>query len=479
VIVLGAGPAGAAASRLLASWGHGVRLITRPSSDHRLAVSLPPSCIKLFDAVGMTGAIDRASFIRSTGNTVWWGSDAPRVEMFQAGALGWQVDLAHLASVLLDEAVRAGVSVERQVVLDHALPPGSAVARLVRRSPKGGGGSAKADLVLDCTGRTGVIAKAEGVREYDDGPRTIALVGEWHTGRAWEVPDDTHTIVESYGDGWMWSVPVAPGVRHVSAMVDPQRSDLARGGSSRDVYRAEIAKTRQFTRLLADATLTGGPWGHDASTYRSREYAGDGWLLVGDAGSFIDPLSSAGVQKALASAWLAAVVANTCLVKPSMQPHALAFFSAREREIEQRYNQASRHFLTEAARQHRQPFWADRYLEPAAPAGEAEQVRAAYERVRRRDTFKARAANQIRIAPRPYVAGHEIMLGPHVVTSDDDSGVRYLYTIDVAALLELAPAAGGVPQLFEAYVRRHGQADLHDFLLALSTAVARGWLVSE
>jgi hypothetical protein len=479
VVVLGGGPAGTAAARLLAAWNHRVQLVSKPASGGGLAVSLPPSCIKLFDAVGMTSAIHRASFIRSTGNTVWWGSDAPRVEMFQAGALGWQVDLAHLASVLLDEAVRAGVSVERQVVLDSALPPGSAGARLVRRSPKGGGGSAKADLVLDCTGRAGVIAKEKGVREYDAGPRTIALVGEWRTGRAWVVPDDTHTIVESYGDGWMWSVPVAPGVRHVSAMVDPQRSDLARGGSSRDVYRAEIAKTRQFTRLLADATLTGGPWGHDASTYRSREYAGAGWLLVGDAGSFIDPLSSAGVQKALAAAWLAAVVANTCLRTPSMQPHALAFFSAREREIEQRYNEASRHFLTEAAREHRQPFWADRHLEPAAPAGEAERVRAAYERVRSHDTFKTRAGDQIRIGPRPYVAGHEIMLGPHVVTGDDDSGVRYLYNIDLPALLELAPAAGGVPQLFEAYVRRHGGADLHDFLLALSTAVARGWLVSE
>jgi hypothetical protein len=324
-----------------------------------------------------------------------------------------------------------------------------------------------------------VIAKEKGVRELDEGPRTIALVGEWHTGRAWQVPDDTHTIVESYGDGWMWSVPIAPRVRHVSAMIDPQRSDLARGVSSRDVYRAEIGKTRQFARLLADATFSGGPWGHDASTYRSREYAGDGWLLVGDAGSFIDPLSSAGVQKALASAWLAAVVANTCLLKPSLQSDALAFFSAREREIERRYHAASHHFLTEAAREHRHPFWAERDLDTAPPREDAQHVRAAYERVRSHDTFTARPADHIRIALRPYVTGHEIVLGAHVVTSDDADGVRYLYNIDVPALLELAPAARTVPQLFEAYVARHGKTDLHDFLLALSTTVARGWLVSE
>jgi hypothetical protein len=47
------------------------------------------------------------------------------------------------------------------------------------------------------------------------------------------------------------------------------------------------------------------------------------------------------------------------------------------------------------------------------------------------------------------------------------------------ALLELAPAPREVPQLFEAYVQRRGPTDLHDFLLAFTTAVARGWLVSE
>src|SRR3990170_2607 len=104
VVVLGGGPAGAAAARLLAAWNHHVQLVSKPGTSGGLAVSLPPRCQKLFDAVGMTSAIDRASFIRSTGNTVWWGSDAPRVEMFQAGALGWQVDLQRLSGVMLAHA---------------------------------------------------------------------------------------------------------------------------------------------------------------------------------------------------------------------------------------------------------------------------------------------------------------------------------------------------------------------------------------
>ena len=49
----------------------------------------------------------------------------------------------------------------------------------------------------------------------------------------------------------------------------------------------------------------------------------------------------------------------------------------------------------------------------------------------------------------------------------------------MVALVELAPAARQVPDLYEAYVRQAGPRPLHDFLFALATAVARGWLVSE
>jgi flavin-dependent dehydrogenase len=462
VLVIGGGPAGASAALLLAQWGHTVRLISRTGAGNTLAVSIPPSAVKLFDALGVSRAVDRGGFIRSTGNTVWWGSDEPRVEPFAADARGWQVELQRFSQVLLDHARANHVTVSHETIAPESLiDPG-------RR------------IVLDCTGRSGVIAKLKGVRQYDEGPRTIALIGEWATRDAWAVPDDTHTVIESYSDGWMWSVPIARGVRHVSAMVDPQRSDLARDGSPRDVYLAEIAKTRQFKRLLADASLGGGPWGHDASTYRASAYAGAGWLLVGDAGSFIDPLSSAGVKKALASAWLAAVVANTCINSPSLQSDALSFFSARERDVERLHAEASHRFLTEAAREHRQPFWADRFMEPAPDAAaDAGAVRAAFERLKQAPALTVQIGGRIAIAPRPYVHGHQILRGPHVVTGDADPGVRYLYNVDMPVLLELAPGARQVPDLFETYVGRCGQVEFPDFLLAVSTAVARGWLVSQ
>jgi flavin-dependent dehydrogenase len=457
VAILGGGPAGATAALLLASWGQSVRLVTRPAVEKRLAVSLPPSCAKLFDAIGISGAINACGFMRSAGNTVWWGSAAARVESFAAGAHGWQLEVDQLASVLRVCAASAGARIDRLIA----------------------SADVTASMVLDCTGRSGVVARANDVRRYHDGPRTVALIGEWRCEAACRVPDDSHTLIESYEDGWMWSVPLSNGVRHIAAMVDPLRSGLARGGSATDVYRAEIAKTREFRRLTEAATMIGEPRGWDASQYHSTNYSGDGWMLVGDAGSFIDPLSSAGVKKALASGWLAAIAAHTWLKSPSMRSHALGFFDAREREIAQQVAQQSRRFLADAATGHHHAFWTDRSDEGDESVPDGAAVRQVFERLKASETWSPRVGDTVAIEPRPCIRGNEIVLEPHIVTPDESGGVRYVRAIDVVALVQMAPATRQVPDLFDQYVKRIGPTPLPEFLFAVATSVARGWLVAE
>ncbi len=178
----------------------------------------------MFDAIGVSEAIERAGFIRSTGNTVWWGSDTPRVELFAEGGRGWQVEAEALAAVLLDEAARAGVRIERRVFPSRQAsgpkphgpkPPSPKPQRVVHPGLQ--------------WARSGVLARANGLRVYDEGPRTIALVASWRSERDWNLPDASHTVVESYEGGWAWSVPTSPTHRHIAVMVDPERSGLARG----------------------------------------------------------------------------------------------------------------------------------------------------------------------------------------------------------------------------------------------------------
>jgi FAD-dependent halogenase len=467
ILVIGGGPAGASTAKLLASWGHTVHLVTRAPAEARLAESIPPSCGKLFDAIGVGEAIERAGFIRSTGNTVWWGSDTPRVELFAEGGRGWQIEAERLAALLLDEAAHAGATIERRVLAaDGPLrPPDQEHA-----------------FVLDCSGRGGVLARANGLRIYDEGPRTISLVASWRSEQDWNLPDASHTVVESYEGGWAWSVPTSTRHRHIAVMVDPERSGLARGGSASEIYLAEVAKTRQFKALVHGATCDAGPWGWDASTYHARRYGGDRWLLVGDAGSFIDPLSSAGVKKALASGWLAAVVAHTWLTRPEMRPHALAFFEDRETEIHRRFSEMSRRMLADAAVGHAHRFWTDRWDE-TLPTIELEaddaKVRESFERLRQSSVFAVRRGPGVVVEPRPAVSGCEIVLESRIVGRQIPSGIRFVRDVDVITLIDLAPHYSDVPDLFDAYCRRSGPVALPDFLRALATALAKGWLVAE
>ena len=92
VAIVGGGPAGASAGRLLAAWGHSVLVLTKPETGPPpLAESLPPSCRKVFEAVGVREAIEAAGFLTAGGNTVCWGGGPPRVAAFGGGRVGHQV----------------------------------------------------------------------------------------------------------------------------------------------------------------------------------------------------------------------------------------------------------------------------------------------------------------------------------------------------------------------------------------------------
>ena len=456
VLVIGGGPAGSAAATLLAKWGHSIRLVTKAASGSPLGESIPPSTAKLFDAIGAGEAMERAGFVRSTGNTVWWGGATPRIETFAGGAQGWQVTSTGLAAVLLEHARDAGVQIERS------------------RVDSTNAAAETATFVLDCTGRAGLIARARGLRHYDERYRTVAIVGAWRQERPFELPDPSHTVIESYEGGWAWSVPRSEHERFVALMVDPRTSELAREVPSTDIYLHQLQRATHVHRMVSEAELIDAPSGWDASMYKADRYVEDNVLLVGDAGSFIDPLSSAGVKKALASGWLAAVAVHTSLKRPEMRQTALAFFDVREREVFDSFRAMTERFFSQAAAEHRHPFWADR-LDEAAPS--VDERAAAFEQLRTRPLLRVTRSPHVRVEARPAVSGSEIVLEPRLVLDPDDSGVRYAFDVDLIGLIELAPVTDSVPGLFEAYNKRHAPVALPDLLAALSTALARKWLL--
>ncbi len=504
VLIAGAGPAGCAAARMLAAWGHQVILVDRPPGTRpALAESIPPSARRILSALAMANAVEAAGFQPWLGNTVWWGDAGPRVEAFRPGETGYQVERSRFDKVLRGEAARAGADVRTGTVRHVVVPglesagsaPASGADALATIDVDGQLTEIRASIVLDCSGRAGVIAR-HGLRDGGTSHRTVALAGVWQAGKTWPEAQDGHTLVVSHADGWAWSVPTDPETRYFTVMVDPERSHLARGVAAVDVYRAELDKVAPFRPWLEHATLVAGPWGADASLYSCRRQAGPGFLVVGDAASFVDPLSSFGVKKALASGWLAAVVVHTMFTTPAMAGEAMAFFERRERAIVDGLRKQTREFATGAAGAAEgagHPFWEARTSsgparverqeslvegegpDPSALARDPD-VLAALDDLRRRPEIRLRLSDQADIRKRAAIRGNLIVMDDHLFAPAWPGGLRYLRNIDLLTLVRLAPKHRDAGELYEALFQAHPGVSLPDFLGALSTLLARAVL---
>jgi flavin-dependent dehydrogenase len=462
-VVIGGGPAGTAAGRLLASWGHSVAILDHPSPRARgLAESIPPSTHKLLAEIGLLDAVERGGFLRSRGNTVWWASAHPRIESFtatsrasSAPALGYQVFRPDFDRVLLDSAASAGARVQTPARVRHVAFAEQLAT--VDYDHEGRRSRVEARLVLDCSGRAGVVARR--FRRVQPGHRTYALVGVWERD-TWDLPDDTHTVVETFEDGWAWSVPVSATVRHVGVMVGLGAP-----------YRAAIEKSAALRQRLDGATLR-HDWACDASLYYSEAYAGPRFFLVGDAGSFIDPLSSFGVKKALASAWLAAVAAHTSLLDSGRQTVARDFFSNWERGVYATNLRRSRDFARAALAEHPSAFWAARAdLEIPAPSDDEDDIPTGPVRFGTTSPLALKYADEVRFEDRPVVRGREIVLEKAFA-----GGIRFAQHVDLVTLAEIACQSNRVPDLFEKYCQRCAPVPLLNIVGGLSLLVDRGIL---
>lgn len=529
VVVLGGGPAGCAAAILLARRAHRVALV-RPTTPPAatLAESIPPSARRVLEELGALEAVTTAGFHPNRGNAVWWAGRPPRREDFPADAEGFHTDRHALETVLVSVAERAGVQLFADTVCrsGHRDPSVTTVQSpdatghqwVLRCESNEGELDLTAPWVVDATGRKGVLARND--RVADRSTTTLALVRRWRRPGGWADDESHHTVVESYPTGWAWSVPMSSEVRCLTAMVDQRHAELE-GSSVDDMLDAELDQTTQAGRLRDGAEPEGPAWACPASLYTSERFARPGLILAGDAGSFIDPLSSFGVKKALSSGWLAGIVVHTALVDADMTDTAVDFFHRREATVYRRYRAISADFFSAGAERYGTPYWTERAAaarraaSPAAPEDTAappvtgaeqsprtspitpadtptatptstadpdpdglepeipeEAVRAAFEAMKAREALGAARGSSTRVVERPAIEGHRIVLGEHVASDAAPHGLRFVRGVDLKILVELAPRHDDVAGGWAAYNGIAAPVTLPDYLTALATAFA-------
>lgn len=281
VVVVGAGPAGAAAAIGCARAGLDVVLLDDPGRG-RPGETLHPGVGVLLAEQG----VDTAGFRRHAGHWVAWGGPA-RFEAFGADAggpwLGYQAPREILDALLVDAAQRAGARVWRAARGLRPLACGDRVTGVTTSR-----GELRADVVIDAGGRRHWLARRLGVAVRRVSPPLIAAYG--HT--RGPLPR-AEPLLRSDADGWTWVAPIAASTCAWVRL------------SFRGSHVAHVPVE------LADATPLGPTRGADV-TWRCAPAAGPGWFLVGDAATVLDPASSHGVLRAVLSGMLAAHAVVEC-----------------------------------------------------------------------------------------------------------------------------------------------------------------------
>ncbi|MGE0322202.1 MAG: NAD(P)/FAD-dependent oxidoreductase [Polyangiaceae bacterium] len=318
VVVVGGGPAGSTCAARFAQLGHSVVLLEQ---DHfprfHIGESLLPGTFKVFDAIGVTQKIEARGFLpKHAAEFVSGDGSIRRRYPFADGLLegrtsAFEVDRADFDQLLLDHAEAQGVRVHRNTRVREVRfdEDGVEVDATVKSHDAQFKFSAR--LLIDATGQSALLGRERGVRDLDPALKNFALFSHY--------AGATRSLGQAEGDisivlapnGWWWVIPLAGG-RTSLGLVAPTKS-LAGARADEAYFDRQLAASSYLAERFAGAERVAPVRGASDYSYACRELVGDGWMLVGDAAAFIDPVFSTGVHLAALSGFRAAEIASPAL----------------------------------------------------------------------------------------------------------------------------------------------------------------------
>ncbi|MEK6643552.1 MAG: NAD(P)/FAD-dependent oxidoreductase [Planctomycetota bacterium] len=337
VIVVGGGPSGSTASTILADYGHNVLQLERSKFPrHHIGESLIPQTYWVLKRIGMLDQMKKSDFVvkESVQFVAPSGRDSSPFYFPDRDpnewSYTWQVHRDKFDKMMLDNARSHGVHVvEQATVREVIFENGRAVG--VKAVIGGETREIRAKVTIDATGQSGLISRQLNLRYGDEKLKNAAIYSYWKGAIRGEGRNAGATLVIALPNtqGWFWFIPLENDITSIGVVAPPAHLYNGRGDDPGAILDEEIANTPGLSRRLVNAERVKPIYTTADYSYRSRRAAGDGWVLVGDAFGFLDPLYSSGVLLALKSAELAADTIHEAIAAGDTSEARLARFGPK------------------------------------------------------------------------------------------------------------------------------------------------------
>ncbi len=332
VLVIGGGPAGSTAAALLAGKGHRVTLLEKAHHPRfHIGESLLPANLPLLDQLGVRAEVEAIGMPKWGAEFVSpWHDHAQSFEFAEAWdktmPSAFQVRRSEFDEILIRNAARKGADViEGCRVRDVAFLPDNAGAVVRAEHDDGRSETWHCRFLVDASGRDTFLGNRLQAKQRNPRHNSSALYAHFKGARRHPGKKAGHISIFWFEQGWFWFIPLADGATSVGVVTWPTYLKT-RKKPVREFFLDQIALCPALAARLKDAELVSEVEATGNFSYTCDRSHGPGYLLLGDAYAFVDPVFSSGVMLAMNSAFEGADAIDTALRQPERAAQAFRQF---------------------------------------------------------------------------------------------------------------------------------------------------------